>query len=325
MKIALMGDVMLGRMVNEFLEGMPPAYPWGDAAPILKQADLRICNLECVLADQGKPWSSKTFYFRSDSKNAAVFKEGEIDLVSLANNHSLDFGYYALENMLDNLDRAGVGHAGAGMDSDKAMKPVFKEAGGLKIGFISFTDNEPTWEAGKGLPGTFYVPIDLQDRRAAQLIELIKEAKSDSDIVIVSAHWGPNWGYHPEPKHIPFAHALIDAGADIIFGHSAHVFQGIEIYKGKPIFYSAGDFVDDYVIDEIERNDESFVFTVEIEAREIKKIKLYPVVIRDFQAVIASPVEAEEITKKMQVLCEEFKVATYWDSAQGYIEIFVQS
>lgn len=316
-----MGDVMLGRMANEFLEGMPPNYPWENVLPILKQADLRICNLECVLSNQGKPWSSKTFYFRSDAKNTAVLKEGKIDLVSLANNHSLDFGYYALDSMIDNLGKAGIGYAGADMDIGRAMRPAFKEVNGLKIGLIAFTDNEPTWEAGRELPGVFYVPIDLKNARAAQLLDLIKETKSKADIVIVSAHWGANWGYYPDPEHIPFAHALVDAGADIIFGHSAHVFQGVEIYKNKPILYSTGDFIDDYAIDEIERNDESFIFMIELEAKEIKKIKLYPVVIRDFQAVIASAVEAEAITKKMQALCEEFRVATYWDSSQGFIEI----
>ncbi len=314
---------MLGRMVNEFLKDMPPAYPWGNVIPILKQADLRVCNLECVLANQGKPWSSKAFYFRSDAKNTAVLKEADIGLASLANNHSLDFGYYALENMLNNLSKADIRYAGAGMNSDWAMKPVFKEVNGLKIGFIAFTDNEPTWEAGEGLPGIFYVPIDLKDSRAVRLIESVKEVKNNSDVVIVSAHWGPNWGYYPKSRHIPFAHALIDAGVDIIFGHSAHIFQGIEIYKNKPIFYSTGDFIDDYAVDEIERNDQSFIFMVELEKKEIRKIRLYPVIIRDFQAVAADPSEAEDAAKKMQTLCEEFKVATYWDSSQGYIEIFI--
>ena len=100
------------------------------------------------------------------------------------------------------------------------------------------------------------------------------------DLLIVSAHWGSNWGYRPLREHILFGHALIEAGADIISGHSSHVFRGIEFYNGRPIIYSAGNFIDDYAIDRIERNDQSFIFVIEVADRKPKVMRLYPTLIR---------------------------------------------
>src|SRR5205807_8814217 len=131
---------------------------------------------------------------------------------------------------------------------------------GIKLEFIAFTDNEPAWEATLSHPGVLYVPILLEDRRTEKLLTMVSKTKDVVDFLIVSAHWGPNWGYTPPAEHIPFAHALIDEGTDVIFGHSGHVIRGIEIYKDKPIMYCTGDFIDDYAVDESERNDRSFIF-----------------------------------------------------------------
>src|SRR5882762_11252716 len=124
MRLALVGDVMLGRLVNQILTGTPPEYPWGDTLPILHQADWRFCNLECVISDWGEPWSvtPKVFHFRSDARNIAVLQTAHIDAVSLANNHTLDFEYTAMLDMLGLLDRAGIGHAGAGVNLTEAAR-----------------------------------------------------------------------------------------------------------------------------------------------------------------------------------------------------------
>ncbi len=321
MKIIFLGDIMIGRLVNEVLKYQKPEYIWGDTLNILKLADLRIGNLECVISDIGEPWSltPKVFHFRSDSKNIDVLKVAKIDIVSLANNHTLDYGYEALFSMLENLKKNKIMFAGAGKNLKEAKKPLTLNKKGIKIGFISFTDNEPVWSAKENFPGIYYVPIDLNDQRAKDLFDLVKKTKNNVDLLIVSAHWGPNWGYRPQPHHIPFAHKLIESGADIIFGHSCHVFQGIEIYKEKVVIYSAGDFVDDYAVDEIERNDQSFIFMIEIENKKIKKVILYPTVIRDFQAKLAKNDEKIEIMNKMQKLSEE--LGTKAKIFQDYLEI----
>ena len=124
-------------------------------------------------------------------------------------------------------------------------------------------------------------------------------------------------GISTQENHIPFGHLLIDSGADIVFGHSCHVFQGIEIYRGRPILYSTGDFIDDYAVDGVERNDESFIFLVEISDIKPFQLRLYPTIISDFQARLAEKNEA----KKMENFCKELNTSAVWHEKESYLEI----
>ena len=325
MKLLVVGDVMLGRLVNQVLQHEPPEYPWGDTLAMFHAADFRLCNLECVMADRGRPWSvtPKLFHFRSDAKNVAVLKAAHIDCVSLANNHTLDFEDAALLEMLQVLDDAGIGHAGAGRDWAEGARPAISMVQGQRIGVIALTDNEPGWEAEARKPGIFYVPIDVHDRRADTLLEMIRQTKEAVDVLIASVHWGPNWGYRPPAAHPPFARALIEAGADIIVGHSGHVFRGIEFYRGRPVIYCAGDFIDDYAVDEVERNDQSFLFVLELDGGQVRGLRLYPTVIRDFQARRARRGEAEAIAAKMQRLCADWHTRAIWRDHERCLSIEV--
>lgn len=323
MRLLFVGDVMLGRLVNEVLRHAPADYPWGDTRAIFVSADLRLCNLECVISDRGTPWTvtPKVFHFRSDAKNVAVLEAAGIDAVSLANNHTLDYGVEALLDTLRLLDGAGIARAGAGADLAEASRPAIRAAAGVTVGLVAFTDNEPAWEATADRPGLFYAPIDPGDRRAQRLFAVVEEAKRTVDLLIVSAHWGPNWGYRPPAEHAPFARRLVDAGADVVFGHSGHVFRGIALYRGRPIIYCAGDFVDDYAVDEVERNDESFIFVVETDGPQPQRLVLYPTVIRAYQARLAQGAEAAAIARKMQRLCAELGTAAVWQSDQQVLEL----
>lgn len=323
MKLLFVGDVMLGRLVNQILKHKPPEYPWGDTLSIFYNADWRVCNLECVISSRGTPWvaTPKAFHFRSDSKNVAVLKAAKIDAVSLANNHILDFEYEALFDTLHILKGAGIMHTGAGSNSKEARRQAIAEIQGAKIALIAFTDNEPGWEAATDRPGLFYVPIDPADEHAQNLFDIIRDVRGQADLVVVSAHWGPNWGYEPPEEHISFAHALIDSGADIIFGHSGHVCRGIEIYKGRPILYCTGDFIDDYAVDEIERNDQSFIFVVERDKERITRVLLYPTIIKNFQARRAIGREQKEIIERMQSLCSKFYTNSSWSEEKARLEI----
>ncbi len=314
---------MLGRLVNQALKEQPPEFPWGNTLPILAKANCRFTNLECVMADVGRPWAvtPKVFHFRTDAKNVAVLKAAKINAVSLANNHSLDFEYEALFQMLELLKKAKIAFVGAGADLEAATTPAILKVGREKIGFLAFTDNEPAWEAGLKIPGVFYVPMESNDLRAKNLFHLIEETKKKVDFLIVSAHWGPNWGYAPPPEQPGFAHALIERGADLIFGHSSHVFRGIEIYQDKPILYSTGNFIDDYAVDEIERNDESFIFLVTVEKNQVSQISLYPTLIENFQARLATGNEAENIALKMQTLCAEMQTPAEWQEKEKLLRI----
>lgn len=325
MKLVFLGDVMLGRYINELLKAHPSEYPWGDTLDIISSADARFCNLECAISNKGMPWNKtkKVFHFRSDTKNVAVLKKAGINCVSLANNHALDYGYDALLEMLDTLKDQNINCAGAGRDLEAAMHPAIFKVHNYKLGWLALTDNEPIWEATGNSPGTYFVPISLENRRYPELLNLIKKTKASVDILIVSVHWGPNWGYRPKTNHIPFAHSLIDSGADIIFGHSCHVFQGVEFYKNCPIIYSAGDFIDDYAVDPEERNDQSFIFLVEIKNKKITGLKLYPTIIKNFQVRHPKGDQAEIIANHMKSLCNEFGTYARWVPSQEYLELCI--
>jgi poly-gamma-glutamate synthesis protein (capsule biosynthesis protein) len=200
------------------------------------------------------------------------------------------------------LVRNGIRLAGAGASLEAACRPAEFRARRTRVALVAFTDNEPEWEAGPG-PGVHYVPVESRDARFVRLLALIKEARRSADLVIVSAHWGPNWGYVTPDEHVTAAHLIVNAGAHMIFGHSPHVVRGIEIYQGRPILYSCGDYVDDYAVDDVERNDESFVFCLDYAAGVLQRLLLVPTMIEAFQARLARGPEAELIAKRMQTLC----------------------
>ena len=323
LKLLFVGDVMLGRLVNDLMKDGPPEYPWGDTLPLFRQADWRGCNLECVISDFGSPWSEtpKTFHFRSAAKNLAVLKAAGIDAVALANNHTLDFGYDAMFDMLRLLDEADIDYSGAGTNLVAAADPAIRQVNGLRIGWLSFTDNQPEWEATPDKGGVFYVPVDVRDERTVKLFELVRYTRQRVNLLIVAAHWGGNWGYSPPLQHVEFARALITAGADIVFGHSPHVCRGIEIHQSRPIIYSAGNFIDDYAVDPNERNDRSFLFVIETESGLPTRLQLRPTVIRDFQARLARSAEAALIAEKMTELCAQFSTEASWNAQEACLMI----
>lgn len=295
------GDVMLGRLVNEKIKQTGFAYPWGSVAPLLHANDLNLINLETTLSSPGTP-IPKVFNFRSDPQNVQTLIEGNINVVNLANNHSLDFGPKGLLETLDTLKRANIGSVGAGRNLTEAQQPFIIKKKGIKIGFIGFTDNEPTWLAGAEKPGTNYIRVgDIQ-----AIKEQISRVRSRVDLLIASIHWGPNMREKPTDEFVSFAHTLIDAGIDIIHGHSAHVFQGIEVYQDKLIMYDTGDFVDDYKVDPKLRNDLSFLFQIEVDRSGLKALQLIPVKIDNMQVNLAADEEYSWALERMKKLSAEF-------------------
>lgn len=320
MQIAFVGDVMLGRLVNDRLRTADPAYPWGDTLPILRRADLRIANLECVLADGGAPEPGKVFTFRSDLKNVHALAAAGIDAVSLANNHVLDYGADAFREMLPALDAAGILHAGAGEDLAAAQRPAVLRAGGTAVGFVAFTDNEPDWDATARSPGVHYVPVAGPEDRAERLLELVRETSSGVQLVIVSAHWGGNWGSEPLPEHRALARRLVDAGADVVFGHSPPHRPRRRVLPGPARHLRAGDFIDDYAVDPVERNDRSFIFLLEADDGAPNLLRLFPTVIAGCQARLARG-DARGSTARMARLCAALGTAGRWSARDGCLEL----
>ncbi|MDQ3912125.1 MAG: CapA family protein [Actinomycetota bacterium] len=308
--IALIGDVMLGRGVNEQLRTSRPEQLWGDVLPLLKAADLRVANLECALTDHKRPWerTPKVFHFRADPSATQVLRVARIDGCSLANNHTLDFEEQGLLDTMEHLERSGIRYAGAGRNTKEAARPALLERrtdGTSQVVLLAFTDNEPPFAAGPDRAGTNYLPVSLEAEILYRVEAAIKDAHEMGAPVIFSSHWGPNMIPRPKDLFRRFAHAVVDRGADIYYGHSAHVFQGVEIYRGKPILYDTGDFIDDYAVDPGLRNDWSFLFKIFLEEGEFRRLELFPVTLPYARVELAKDKEREAIFGRMQHLSGE--------------------
>lgn len=306
--IGLTGDVMIGRLVNECLNNTNPKYIWGDFLPLLLKTDLNVINLETTLTYSNK-LVPKVFNFKADPPKVQSLVEASVDIVNLANNHILDFSEEGLFETIQTLDQANIQHVGAGTNHLEASRAVIKNCQNIKIGILGCTDNEPMWEATEHQAGVFYLNVGDLSAIQGEILKL----RPQVDILILSIHWGPNMKERPSHAFIQFAHQLIDCGADLIHGHSAHVFQGVEKYKEKLILYDTGDFIDDYYVDPFLRNDCSFFFLVEVSKKGIEKLTLIPSIISEFQVNRAKGEVASKIISRMQKLSAEFQTELVYD------------
>ena len=328
MKIALTGDVMLGRLVDQYViqnRSVRPEALWGDVLPIMLATDCRLINLECVISDRGEPWhpTTKAFHFRARPRALEFLQAAKIDGVTLANNHVLDFGADALLDCLNLLDRTGFKRAGAGAKLEEALVPVLLRLPEGRIAVVALTDNEPEWEATDMKPGVNYVTYNdrgLKEPYRSRMAQVLLSARRQADLVIVSAHVGPNWGA-PSRAMQALARDLLDMGADVYWGHSNHTPQGIECYNGKAILYSTGDFLDDYAIDKDERNDLSFLFILEVERGRIARIRLHPTCIEDLGVRVANEQETLFLKQTMSMKCSAFGVKIEFGNHVGTIMV----
>jgi poly-gamma-glutamate synthesis protein (capsule biosynthesis protein) len=328
MKVALTGDVMLGRLVDQRViqnRSVRPEVLWGDVLPVMLAADCRLVNLECVISGQGAEWrpSNKTFHFRASPRAVEFLQAAKVDGVTLANNHVLDYGPDALLDCLSLLDRSGIKRTGAGATLKEALVPALLKLSQGSIAVVALTDNEPEWEATKTTPGVNYVAYGergLREPYWSRMAEALLTARKQADLVLVSAHVGPNWGA-PSRAIQALAHDLIDMGADLYWGHSNHTPQGIELYKGKAILYSTGDFVDDYAVDKDERNDLSFLFMLEVERGRIVRIRLYSTCIEDLGVRSAKEEERKFLTRTMLAKCKAFGTVMRVEGELGAINV----
>ena len=310
--LAFTGDVMLGRLVNYRLKSMQPEQVWGDVLPHLAQADLRIVNLECALTTHLQPWSrtDKMFHFRADPEAVRVLQAAHIDACALANNHILDYEEQGLRDTLHILDATGIRHAGAGANAAEAATPAILEAHGdspCRVALLSYTDNEPDFAATFEYSGTNYLEVSLHAETLTRIAENIAQARAQgADLVVFSNHWGANFVERPSPEFRSFAKRVIELGADIYHGHSAHICQGIEIYQGKPILYDTGNFIDDYAVHPRLRNDRSCLFKLMFKKGKLCRIELLPVSLSVARVALASGKEFEAICARMEMLCAEF-------------------
>lgn len=205
----------------------------------MKQADLTVVNNEFPYSTRGTQAPDKQFTFRIDPSYVSMLLESGVDLVTLANNHVLDYGKDALSDTFQTLDQAGISYMGAGNSFKRAAKLITKKANGHKLGFLAASRVFPdvSWNVENAQPGV------LSAYDPARLLSAVQDAQDKCDFLFVYVHWGIERNTAPEQYQVSLAHALIDAGADAVIGAHPHVLQGVEFYNGKPIFYSLGNFI----------------------------------------------------------------------------------
>jgi poly-gamma-glutamate synthesis protein (capsule biosynthesis protein) len=340
-RLFLCGDVMLGRGIDQMLQwpcdpalhedyvssamdyvalaerahgliprGAPGSYIWGAALDELARnpVDLRIVNLETSVT-RSEDYERKGINYRVSPENADCLRSARIDCCTLANNHVLDWGEAGLRETLSTLQRLGIKTAGVGADDVQAAAPaVLPIFGGRRVlvyAFASTTSGTPRrWAATSDRPGVNVLP-DLSRLTTDGVIDRIIRDRTPDDIVVVSVHWGANWGYEIDDEQTNFAHALIDrAGVSVIHGHSSHHAKAIEAYGEGLILYGCGDFINDYEgISGYERyrGDLSLMYLVAItpSTGAVVGLDLVPLQMRQFRLVRVAEADVDWLQKTL--------------------------
>jgi poly-gamma-glutamate synthesis protein (capsule biosynthesis protein) len=347
-QLMLCGDVMLGRGIDQILPhpGLPAlyedcarsaldyvwlaedangrlarpvsfAYVWGDALAALgsRRPALRIINLETAITRSDRP-ELKGINYRMSPANVPCLTAAEIDCCVLANNHVLDWGRDGLVETLRVLHGEGIRTAGAGRDADEAMAPaVFDLAGRGRVlvhAVACPSSGIPVdWAAKARLPGVWLVE-KLSRPSAEAVAAAIASRRQPGDIVVLSVHWGGNWGYAVADEQKDFARTLVAGGqVDIVYGHSSHHFKAMEIFRGKPIFYGCGDLLNDYEGirgHESYRSDLGLMYFVSLSWADgtLELLEVVPFRICNFRLQRATGADAEWVRSRLDRECRRF-------------------
>ncbi|MDR8394405.1 CapA family protein [Aliifodinibius sp. S!AR15-10] len=227
-------------------------YVWGDALMVLEKMgpDVSIINLETAVTTSDNYWKKKGIHYRMHPGNTPLLTEAGIDVCVLGNNHILDWGYKGLDETLNTLNKHGISVVGAGMDADSTATPAVIETKNGRLLVFSYADLSAgvpvSWKAGEGSPGVNLLE-NLRQKGIKQVKGDIESFRREGDLVLVSIHWGGNWGYDVPKLQQKFVHQLIDFGfVDMIHGHSSHHPKGIEVYRDRLVLYGCGDLINDY-------------------------------------------------------------------------------
>lgn len=238
------GDAMFDWSVKEAINRYGPDYPFLHIQSEIEQADFSFVNLETAVTLENEKDTNQIYNFKSNPESLSGLKNAGFDMVSVANNHSMDFLQKGFLDTLTHLDKAGLLYVGGGLNAQEAYRAKSVNVKGKTVKFLAFSRFIPTgdWFAGKNKPGI----AQAYDRKP--VLDAIARERESADYVLVYLHWGVEMNNRPEVWQREFAKQMIDAGADAIIGSHVHVLQGFEYYKGKPIAYSIGNFLfPDYV------------------------------------------------------------------------------
>lgn len=295
--IALAGDTMLGRLVGETLGKVPAESLFAPAVvEAAGRADLFFLNLECCISTRGSPWPEpgKPFFFRAPPAAVETLNHLGVSCVTLANNHALDFGYDALMDTFEHLSYAGIQWVGAGPDIDRARAVVTLDAGAMEVSVLGITDHPPSFAATPDGPGVAYA--DLRSGVPAWVTDSIH---STAGALLVSPHWGPNMTPGPVPHVRRSAEVLVEAGATVVAGHSAHVFHGVS----GGVMYDLGDFLDDYAVDPELRNDLGLLWLLTLDERGPRRLEALPLRLGYCHTELAEGDDAAWIRRRFRSAC----------------------
>lgn len=277
---------------------------WGDAIEVWNKnsPDLKLINLETSITTNDEPWPGKGIHYRMHPENVDVLIVAGIDYCSLGNNHVLDWGRPGLKETMETLEAVNIAFSGAGENEKQAAAPSVLETEKGRI--LIFSYGTPSsgvpgmWAAEPGLSGVNFLP-DFNEKEIRTIRSEVKSVKKAGDVVILSIHWGGNWGYTVSDRQKEFAHQLIDeAGVDVVFGHSSHHPMGMEVYNEKLIIYGAGDFINDYegISGHSEYRGELALMyfpQIDINNGHLVSLKMVPMEIRKFRLNNASTKDAK--------------------------------
>lgn len=293
------------------------SYPWGDALEVLRHygPDHCVINLETSVTHSANAFP-KGINYRMSPEDFPVITAAGIDCCVLANNHVLDWGEAGLIETLNVVQAAGIAVTGAGRDSGEARRPAVLDCGarGRLLVFAFGCESSgvpPAWNAGAGKPGVHFLP-ELSARSAVRIAEEVRKERRDGDIVVMSIHWGGNWGYEIPASQREFARTLIDENAaDIVHGHSSHHPKAMEVYGGRLIMYGCGDFLNDY--EGIRghgayRGDLVLMYLPRLSSRDgsLLGLKLVPFRIRNFRLNHTLPEESAWLSSTLDRECRRF-------------------
>jgi len=304
------GDIMLSRDVDKKMAANNYDYPWSKVGTLIRSADIAFGNLEGPITP-GRDIATSEMVFRADPENAEALARAGFDILSLANNHTMNFGESGMQDTLDYLWDAGVMASGAGQ-SAVAYAPVYIERNNIKFAFLSYASEKfmpGSYRAGENEIGV--AVMDIEKIRVA-----MNEAKENADIVIVSMHAGEEYADLPNDEQKEFARAAIDVGADLVIGHHPHVVQPVEKYRGKYIFYSLGNFVFDQMWSSETRA--GLAVKTVFRREGLNRVEIIPVIIEDFSVPrICNSGECEEIASRLDIDFRD-KELYFWD--EGFVK-----
>lgn len=306
--LVAVGDISYSRGVERIVKKQEDInYPFLKIRDFLQSADLVFANLETPITP-GQEIPDFEMIFRSNLGTEQALKQAGLSVLSLANNHTPNFGDEGLKDTFDYLARAGIKYVGAGNNEREAYGPVYIEEKGIKFAFLAYNDTAiapASYEAGANRAGTAFMRTD-------KMAEAVKEAKQKTDFVIVSMHAGIEYAGEPNESQVNFAHAAIDAGADLIIGHHPHVVQTMEKYRGKYIFYSLGNFIFDQ--SQSQETKEGLAIKVYFTKSGINKIDILPVVMTNFaQPEMAGKSDKEQVLERLGFPLTN-RAVYFWDN-----------